>query len=100
MSTLGGDVFGELLDDRERIAGHSGAVVGMVFVDKSQGAVGLNAIGEVGVATRHQDEVALELAFGIDRSGAVDARVKAIAGAELGEHGAFSQELRGGGGHE
>jgi len=55
-----------LLNHRKGVTGYGGAVVCVVFVDKRESAVGLNAIGEVGVAAGDQDQVALELAFGID----------------------------------
>src|ERR1700730_2228695 len=63
---FGGDVGCELFYHGERIAVNGGSVVRVILVDEGQGAVGANAIGEIGVATGNQNEIALELAFFVD----------------------------------
>src|SRR6202022_1563418 len=88
---FGGDVLRELFDNRERAAINGGAVVRVIFVDEGQGSVGANAIGEIGVATGNQNEIALELAILVDGSRAINARMKTVVRAELGEHRAFGQ---------
>jgi len=69
----------------------------VIFVDEGQRTSGECDWRDWGRRWR-QDEVAFELAVFVDRSGAIDARVKAVVRAELGEHGAFGQQLGGGGG--
>ena len=96
-NAFGGDILGELLDDRERIARQRGAVVGVIFIHEGERAVGLDAIGKIGIAAGDEDEIAFQRAVRVDRAGAIDARVKAIVGAEFGEQGAFGENFRGGG---
>src|SRR5205807_4326656 len=93
VNALGGDVFSELLDDQERIAGKGGALVGVIFIDKGESAVGLDAIRKIGIATGDEDEVALECAVFVDRTGAVDARVEPVIGTELREQRAFGEDF-------
>ena len=70
----------------------------MIFVHKSESAIGLNAIRKIRVAAGDKHEVAFEAALGVHRPGAIDARVEAIVGTERGEKGAFGESFRGRGG--
>src|SRR6266850_605262 len=99
-NALGGDVFGELLDDEERITWQSGTLVGVVLIDKGEGAVGLDAIRKIGISAGDENEIALQLPFRIDRTRAIDAGMKTVVRAQFGEERAFGKDFRGGGGHE
>ena len=54
------------MDDQERIAGKSGTRVGVIFIDEGEGTVGLDAIGEIGIAAGDEDEMTLERAVLVD----------------------------------
>jgi len=99
-NALGCDLLCELPDDQERIAGKSGSLIRVVFIDEGESAVGLDAIRKIGIATGDEDEVTFECAVLVDSAYAVDARMEAVIGAELGEEGAFGEDFRGGSGHE
>src|SRR6267143_4412333 len=60
------DILGELFDDRQGITRKRGAVVGVVMIDEGASAVGLDAIGKIGIATGDEDEVAVECAVLVD----------------------------------
>jgi len=75
-------------------------VIRVVVVDKSESAVGLDAIGKIGIAAGDEDDVALECAVLVDGSGAVDAGMETVISAELREESAFSERFRGRGGDE
>ncbi len=60
------DILGELFDDRQGITRKRGAVVGVVMIDEGESAVGLDAIGKIGIATGDEDEVAVECAVLVD----------------------------------
>src|SRR5208282_6220395 len=99
LDALARDLIRKILDDGEGITGNGARVrtssIGVVVVLEGQGAVGLNAAGEIGVAAGDQDEVARERAVRRERSRAVDARVEAIVGAQELERGPFGEELGG-----
>jgi len=46
--------------------GRAGTLVGVILIDEGEGAVGLDAIGEIGIAAGDEDEVALECAVLVD----------------------------------
>src|SRR5262245_44158697 len=94
------DLSCELLDDSERIAGQSGAAGGLVFVQESQRVVGLNAIGEVGIAGSGQNQVALEASLLVNFAGVKNSGVEAIILTETSQQCAFSENLRGGRWHK
>jgi hypothetical protein len=79
--SFGGDLLRELVDDEKRIAGQSltvRAAVRMVFIFEGKGAIGLDAIGEVGVSAGDEHQIALQHAIFLNGSGAVDRGVKTI----------------------
>ena len=94
------DLRGELLDDGERISGKRGAAIRVVFINEGEGAIGLNAVGKIWVATGDEDEVAFERAVLVDRSGAEDVRVEAEVRAQFREQGTFGEDFGGGRGNE
>jgi len=72
----------------------------VILIDEGEGAVGLDAIGEIGIAAGDQDEVALECAVFVDLTRAVDAGVKAVIGTQLREERAFGEDFGGRSGHK
>src|SRR6267142_1521080 len=99
-NALGLDLRNEFLDDCKWIAWKGRTVIRVVVVDKSESAVGLDAIGKIGIAAGDEDEVALECAVLVDWSGAVDAGMETVISAELREESAFRERFRGRGGDE
>ena len=69
---------GELTQHDQRIARHRlgmrRAVVGVIFVFERQRAVGLDALRDVRIAARDQNQIAVQRAGRIDRPGAIDRR--------------------------
>jgi len=63
---LGSDIFSESLVTKRGSAGKSGTRVGVIFIDGSEGCVGLDAIGEIGERRGDEDEMALECAGLVD----------------------------------
>ena len=72
----------------------------MIFIHEGQLAVGLDAIGEIGITAGYQNQITLERAVLVYRAGAVKEGVKAIVRAEFSEDRAFGEKLRGGCGNE
>src|SRR6267378_3916291 len=80
-----------------RVAASPGLGAG---VTTRSSTLSLTMMEEIGIAAGDEDEISLELALFVDRSGAVDAGVEAVIRAEFGEQGAFGEQLGGGGGDE
>jgi len=72
----------------------------VILIDEGESAIGLDAIGKIGIATCDKDEVTLECAVLVDWAGTVDAGVEAVIGAELGKEGTLGEDFRGRSGHE
>ena len=100
MNPLGRDVFCKLLNDCQRIAGQRRATVRVIFIDESECAVRLDAIGEIRVAASDQNQVALERAVLVDRPSVIDARMEEVVCAKLREDRALGERLRRGSGHK
>lgn len=81
-----GNLPGEFANDGQRVAGNrlcrGLAIVRMIDVLESECAIRLNAIRQIRVARRHQDQVAVQGAAGIDLTCAEDARVEPVIGTE------------------
>jgi len=91
------DLIGQLVDHEQRIARHGlgvgAAVVGVVLVLERERAVGADTSREVGVAARHQHQVAVQRAILADRTSAIQARMESIARAQQLQAGPFGDEL-------
>ena len=96
MNAFGGNVLGKLLDDCQGISGQSCASVRVIFIHEGERTVWLNAIGEVGIAARNQNQVALERTVLVDGANVVNGRMKAVIRAQLCEDGALGESFRGG----
>ncbi len=100
MNAFGGDGFGELFDDSQRIASDGWAAVGVIFIDEGERSVGLDTIGKIGIAAGDKNEVALERSFFVDRTSAINDCVKAVVRAKLCEDCAFGESFSRGSGNE
>ena len=72
----------------------------MVVIFKRQRSIGLDALREVWIAAGHQNKIAFERAAGINRSGAVNARVKSVIRPEQLKRRALGKQFGSGGGRE
>ena len=100
MNAFGGNVLGKLLDDCQGISGQGCASVRVIFIHEGERTVWLNAIGEVGIAARNQNQVALECAVLVDGACVVNASMKAVIRAQLCEDRPLGESFRRGSGHE
>ena len=100
VNAFGGDGFGEFFDDGEGIACDGGTAVRVIFIDEGESAVGLDAIGKIGVAAGDEDEIALQSSFFVDGASAINDGVEAVVGAKLCEDSAFGESFGRGGGNK
>ncbi len=72
----------------------------MIFIDEREGAVGLDAIREIGIAAGDKNQIAFEHAVFVDGAGAVDASMETVICAEFRKDRTFGENLCRGGRHE
>jgi len=65
----------------------------VVLVHPGQGAIGLQAVGEIGIPASHQDQITVERAFAVDLGGPVERRVETVIRAQQIQRGAFVKSL-------
>jgi hypothetical protein len=92
---MGGDLLGEFAGDGERVSRNDlragRCAVGVIDVLESERTIGLDAVREIGIATRDEDEI---------RTAAIDLGVEAKVRAKYGERRSHGEELGGGTGNE
>jgi hypothetical protein len=100
----GRHLIGQLADHEQRIAGHrlgvGAAVVRVVLVLERKRAVGADPTGQVGIAARHEHQIAVQRAVLANRARAIDSRVETVVGAQQLEGGALGHQLGRGPGDE